>query len=113
MFLDYSFCRVQADTFIGALNTLQKMLPAETGFATGDKWCIADMAVAPFLALWEMLLAHELGHYPPGDGKKTLAVLHGKQFARYNRYVVDLMAQPSFKANWDEVCLRPVSSYVD
>ena len=103
-FRDYCLGRENAATLLDVIDMLQKLLPAETGFATGDKWCMADMAVAPFLALFEVILKHELGQYPIGEGNKTLVAIRDKtRFSRYNLYVADLMAQPTFQANWDEV----------
>ena len=97
-----------ASKLIDALDALQSMLPAEGGYAVGSKWCIADMAVAPFLVRVEMLMKHDLGVYAAGEGKKALEILNGGKFVRYNRYVEDLKAQPAFKATWDEVSIFTV-----
>ena len=79
------------------------MLPAKDGYAIGPKWCIADMVVAPYLVRIEMLMRHDLGAYAAGDGKRALESIQDEKFARYNRYVSDLKAQPAFQATWDEV----------
>lgn len=88
---------------LDALAALQALLPP-TGFAAGGSaLTIADMAAAPFLGRIYMLLAHELGNYPLGEGKKALDVLKGERFARLNEYMEDIKAQPCWKATWDEV----------
>ncbi|EKM49075.1 uncharacterized protein PHACADRAFT_265855 [Phanerochaete carnosa HHB-10118-sp] len=100
-FKGYFFMREPATKLIDGLDALQKQLPA-TGFAVGEKWTIADIAIAPFLARIFLLLENDLGVYPAGDGKKTLEILRGEKFARLNKYYEDVKAQSSFKATWDE-----------
>jgi glutathione S-transferase len=119
-FKGFFFMGAPASQLLDALDALQNALPGKDGFAVGGKWCIADMAAAPFLARIEMLLKHDLGTYPVGEGKKTFEALHAEKFARYRRYLEDLKAQPSFKATWDEVRLidlaitwRQVSTVTD
>ncbi|EKM51495.1 uncharacterized protein PHACADRAFT_261658 [Phanerochaete carnosa HHB-10118-sp] len=100
-FKGYFFVREPAAKLISGLDALQKQLPA-SGFATGEKWTSADMAVAPFLVRIFFFLENDLGVYPAGEGKKTLEVLRDEKFARLNKYLEDLKAQSSFKATWDE-----------
>ncbi|GJE97137.1 glutathione transferase omega [Phanerochaete sordida] len=101
-FKAYFFMREPAQKLLDALDALQAALPADKPFAVGDKWCIADMAAAPFLARIVLLLEQDLGVYPAGEGVKTLAVIRGEKYARLNKYIEDVKAQPSFKATWDE-----------
>ena len=101
-FKGFFFMGAPAATLIDGIDALQKLLPA-TGFAAGEKWSIADIAVAPIFARIVMLLGNDLGRYPVGEGKKTLEVLRGAKFDRFNKYLEDLKAQPSFKTTWDEV----------
>lgn len=100
-FKAFFFMREPASKLLDALDRFQQQLPAR-GFAVGDKWTLADMAAAPFLVRTYLLLEHDLGVYPAGEGPKTLALLRGERFARLNQYLADLRAQPSFKATWDE-----------
>ena len=88
---------------LGALEELQTRLPAEGGFVCG-RWGIAEMAAAPFLVRAWMMLEHDIGKYPPGEGKKVMDALQGEKYARIRRYVEDIKAYPSFKQSWDEVC---------
>ena len=101
-FKGFFFMGAPAATLVDGIDALQKLLPA-TGFAAGEKWSIADIVAAPFLVRIVMLLNNDLGKYPVGEGKKTLEVLRGAKFNRFNKYLEDLKAQPSFKATWDEV----------
>ena len=92
---------------VDVLRTLQSRLPEE-GFAVGE-WSIADIAAAPFLARFVMLLENDLGKYPVGEGKKAFEALKQPEFGRIMRYLDDLKARPSFKATYDEVSCRVTS----
>ncbi|KAI0350035.1 thioredoxin-like protein [Trametes cingulata] len=85
---------------LDSLEAVQARLPGE-GFAIGE-WSIADMAAAPFLARIDLLLRHDLGRFPVGEGLRVHKVLQGERFARLRKYLEDIKACPSFKATWDE-----------
>ena len=86
---------------LAGFEALQALLPP-TGFAVGE-WSTADIAAAPYLVRMLMLLEHEIGKYPVGEGKKTLGALREPKFARIMKYVEDAKAWPSFRDTWDEV----------
>ncbi|PIL28264.1 hypothetical protein GSI_09676 [Ganoderma sinense ZZ0214-1] len=90
-----------ASELIAAFEALQALLPPAGGFAVGE-WSTADIAAAPYLVRILMLLKHDIGKYPVGEGKKTMEVLRGPKFARIMQYVEDAKAWPSFRATWDE-----------
>ncbi|RDX43147.1 hypothetical protein OH76DRAFT_1488044 [Lentinus brumalis] len=90
-----------ADKLASALGHIQKLLPDTGPFAVGE-WSIADAAAAPFLARTWMLLEHDIGKYPHGEGKSTLEVLRGPKFARIAKYLEDIRSRASFAATWDE-----------
>ncbi|TFK87756.1 thioredoxin-like protein [Polyporus arcularius HHB13444] len=90
-----------ADKLASALEHIQKLLPDTGLFAVGE-WCIADAAAAPFLARTWMLLEHDIGKYPRGEGKSTLEVLRGPKFARIAKYLEDIKRRASLAATWDE-----------
>ncbi|EKM56324.1 uncharacterized protein PHACADRAFT_253393 [Phanerochaete carnosa HHB-10118-sp] len=100
-FKAYFWMNEPATKLLDVFDALQKLLPA-TGFATGEKWSIADMTVAPLLSTVVTLLENDLGVYPVGDGRNTLEVLRGERFARFSTYIDDLQAQPGFKAVWNK-----------
>ena len=86
---------------VDALEALQSRLP-ETGYAVGT-WSIADAAAAPFLALLPMLLEHEIGKYPLGQGTLALAAINDPRLSRVRKYIADLKNRASFRKVWDEV----------
>lgn len=108
-FKNYFFmATATASDLLDALDFVQGRLP-ETGFAVGE-FSIADVAAAPFLVRILLLLEHDIGRYPAGDGKKTFEALQKPRFARLSKYIADLKARPSFQASYDEVCLCRVPS---
>ncbi|KAI1789475.1 hypothetical protein LXA43DRAFT_1062840 [Ganoderma leucocontextum] len=99
-FRGFFFTGASASGLLAFFETLQALLPP-TGFAVGE-WSIADIAAGPFLVRVLMLLEHDIGKYPVGEGKKTFEALRGPRFARIMKYVEDVKAWPSFRATWDE-----------
>ena len=90
------------DDLYVALEYLQSLLPAESGFAVGE-FSAADIAIAPFLARMRITFLNDLGAYPEGEGPKIYAEITGSRFARLAKYQEDLFARESFKATFDEV----------
>ncbi|KAI0350034.1 thioredoxin-like protein [Trametes cingulata] len=87
-------------TLLDSLEAVQKRLP-ESGFAVGE-WSIADMATGPFLARVDMLLKHDIGTFPAGEGLRVYEIVRGPRFARLMKYFEDVKARPSFQSTWDE-----------
>ena len=86
-----------------ALEYLQSLLPAESGFVVGQ-FSLADIAIATFLARMRITFLNDLGAYPEGEGPKIYAEITGSgRFARLAKYQEDLFARESFKATFDEV----------
>ena len=86
-----------------ALEYLQSLLPAESGFVVGE-FSLADIAIATFLARMRITFLNDLGAYPEGEGPKIYAEITGSgRFARLAKYQEDLFARESFKATFDEV----------
>ncbi|KAI0366054.1 thioredoxin-like protein [Pilatotrama ljubarskyi] len=81
---------------LDGFEALQMRLPP-AGFAVGE-WSIADAAAAPFLVRIELLLKHDLGTFPEGEGPKVLQVLQGPKFARVMKYLEDCKTRSSVKA---------------
>ncbi|PIL28265.1 hypothetical protein GSI_09677 [Ganoderma sinense ZZ0214-1] len=101
-FRGFFFTGVPADDSLFAnFVAFQALLPPTSGFAVGE-WSIADVAVGPYLVRMLMLLEHEIGKYPVGEGRKVLETLRGPRFVRVMKYVEDVKAWPSFRATWDE-----------
>ncbi|EIN09095.1 hypothetical protein PUNSTDRAFT_87214 [Punctularia strigosozonata HHB-11173 SS5] len=90
------------ESFLKGIEAIQSLLPQDKKYAVGDDFTAADIAILPFLARLSVVLDNDLGAYPEGESKKVLEALSGPQFARYNQYVQDLKARPSFIKTWDE-----------
>ena len=93
------------DDLYVALEYLQSLLPAESGFAVGE-FSAADIAIAPFLARMRISFQNDIGTFPEGEGPKIYAEITGAgsgKFARLAKYQEDLFARESFKATFDEV----------
>ena len=97
---EFFFLGGPASGLLAGFEALQALLPP-TGFAVGE-WSTADIAAAPYLVRMLMLLEHEIGKYPVGEGMKTLGALREPKFARIMKYVEDAKAWPSFRDTWDE-----------
>ena len=96
------FRNASVEDLYAALEYLQSLLPAESGFAIGE-FSAADIAIAPFLARMRITFLNDLGPYPVGEGPKIYAEITGSRFARFTKYQEDLFARESFKATFDEV----------
>ncbi|KAH9917893.1 thioredoxin-like protein [Epithele typhae] len=88
------------EAFLGVFEALQARL-APSGFAVGQ-FSLADIAVAPFVLRTLVLVEHEIGKYPLGDGKKLLDAMKEPKFARMAKYIEDLTAYPSVRDTWAE-----------
>ncbi|KAI0747180.1 thioredoxin-like protein [Daedaleopsis nitida] len=99
---------------LAALEALQARLApaaeaeAEAVFAVGE-WSIADVAVAPFLLRMRMMLEHEIGKYPMGEGRKTIEELETPKFARMKEYMEAVGSRPSVLATWNEAQVLDIS----
>ena len=89
------------DDVIKAFEVIQSLL-SPTGFAVGE-YSLADIAIAPFLARFDVSLRNELGNFPEGAGSAILETLRSPRFARLQKYFEDLKSRPSFQRTFDEV----------
>ena len=96
------FRNAPVEDLYAALEYLQSLLPAESGFAIGE-FSAADIAIAPFLARMRITFLNDIGAFPEGEGKKVWATITSGRFARLAQYMDDLFARESFKATFDEV----------
>ena len=97
------FRNASVEDLYAALEYLQSLLPAESGFAIGE-FSAADIAIAPFLARMRISFLNDIGAFPEGEGPKIYAeITSSSRFARFTKYQEDLFARESFKATFDEV----------
>ncbi|KAI0765442.1 hypothetical protein C8Q74DRAFT_1220184 [Fomes fomentarius] len=102
--------RAKARLFIHAVDTkflpacrgVQRLLPAEEGYALGEQWSIADAVVMPFLLRIPLTLALKPFTVKEGEAEKAVEALESPRFARISRYIKQNLARPSFAATWDE-----------
>lgn len=91
------------ELLVQGLEAIQALLPSQ-GFVVGD-FSIADIAIAPFLARLEVLLANDLGNWEggKGTGPKILKQLQQPKLARLWEYARALEARPSVASTWHKV----------
>ncbi|KAH8978318.1 hypothetical protein EDB86DRAFT_3090812 [Lactarius hatsudake] len=90
------------DGFIAALGEIQELLPPAANFAVGDHFTIADAAIAPFLARWELRLRNDLGKFEEGTGLRVYEELfQSERFARLQKYYASISSRDSFKNSFD------------
>ncbi|KAJ8480750.1 hypothetical protein ONZ51_g6457 [Trametes cubensis] len=80
---------------LSGFEAIQALLPP-TGFAAGE-WSLADIAAAPFTAWVYLMLEHDLGPFPAGEGLRLFELLKSPKFARLLAYIEEVQERPSFK----------------
>jgi glutathione S-transferase len=94
------------DRFVEAVAELQELLsPLPDGFAVGgDRFTIADAAIAPFLGRWELLFRHDVGRFAEGMGTRVHEVLfRSERFARLQKYFAKCSSRRSFEDSFHPV----------
>ena len=95
-----------ASALLDALAALQaRLAPDASGPYALGAWSLADVALAPLVLRLPVILEHELGRYPLGEGKRALAALREARFARLMKYIGDVRARPSVLKTYYEVRL--------
>ena len=96
------------DNFIAAVAEIQELL-SPSGFAVGDRFTIADAALAPFLGRWELFFRNDVGKYVEGTGPRVYQELfQSERFARLQKYFANISSRQSFKNSFDSVRLLHV-----
>ena len=91
------------DKFIEAMAEVQELLSPD-GFAVGDRFTIADAAIAPFLGRWELLFRNDVGRFAEGTGTRVHEVLfQSERFARLQKYFANVSSRRSFKNSFHSV----------
>ncbi|KAF7292038.1 Glutathione S-transferase [Mycena indigotica] len=90
-----------------ALDVIQRLLPDDKTYAVGDDFTAADIAIAPFLARLEVMLRHDIGAYPAGEGTKAAEYFFdGGRFTKLLRYYDAIKARESLKNTFDAEYIR-------
>ncbi|KAH9051937.1 hypothetical protein EDB87DRAFT_629518 [Lactarius vividus] len=80
--------------------------PACRKLRCGDHFTIADAAIAPFLARWELRLRNDIGKFEEGTGLRVYKELfQSERFARVQKYYASITSRESFKNSFDPVRL--------
>jgi glutathione S-transferase len=92
------------DKFFEGVKAVQSLLPANSKYALGDEFTIADAAILPFIARAEIAMSNDIGKYPEGEGSKAYQKLStDPEYARFWKYFNDLKTRESFKKTFDPV----------
>ena len=90
-----AFLGKSPNIFLDVFEAIQARLPP-TGFAVGE-FSLADIAAVPALLRIILMLKHDIGKYPVGEGKKAFEQLSQPKFARLMKYLEDVKARPSLQ----------------
>lgn len=102
-FIAFSHGGESPDKFIEALAEVQELLSPD-GFAVGERFTIADAAIAPFLGNWELRFRNEVGRFAEGVGMRLHDVFfQSERFARLQKYYANISSRQSFKNTLDSV----------
>jgi len=96
------------DAFFEALDVIQDQLPPiEKGkYMFGDKFTLADIAVAPFLGRTLLIqLKNGLGNFDKQEAKRGWELFQGPKYERLRQYMDDIAARPSWQSTFDETYL--------
>lgn len=92
------------EELLTAVEAIQDILPATGGYAVGEQYTIADIAITPFIARLKVAATNEVGKYPVGQGREFLQALGGQKYAKYYAYARRLLDRQSYQATFDAVC---------
>ncbi|KAG1856345.1 hypothetical protein DFJ58DRAFT_784613 [Suillus subalutaceus] len=95
------------DNILKGIEFIQELLEEGGDFAVGDHYTIADACISPFLARLKMVTETDLGRararrFPVGMGYKLGEELKGPKFAKFMKYVQQMVNRPSLKQSNDE-----------
>lgn len=92
------------EDLLTSAEAIQNILPATGGYAVGNQYTIADIALTPFIARLKVASANEVGKFPVGQGSEFLAALSGEKYDKFHAYVGRLFDRKSHQATFDAVC---------
>jgi glutathione S-transferase len=75
-------------------------------YALGERFTIADVCVAPFIARMEIALGNDIGLYEPGLGKGVWEKISEEpRYEKFRTYWANLRQRESFRKTFNEVRL--------
>lgn len=101
------------DAFFEALDAIQDQLPpvGEGKYLFGDKFTLADIAVAPFLGRTLFVqLKNGIGKFDKEEAKRGWEYFQGPKYERLRRYINDVTARPSWQSTFDEAYLVKINT---
>ena len=93
------------DAFFEALDAIQDQLPpvGKGKYIFGDKFTLADIAVAPFLGRALLIqLKNGLGKFDKEEAKRGWDHFQGPKYERVRQYIDDITTRPSWESTFDE-----------
>ena len=97
------------DALIAALKEVQSLLTSGAPFAVGNKFTIADAALAPWLYRLELSLEDNIGAFTEADRKRVSDVYEGETLRVLREYFSAIKSRKSFK----ESVTKKVSKQID
>jgi glutathione S-transferase len=94
------------EAFLEALDAIQDQLPPveEGRYIFGDKFTLADIAIAPFLGRSVLIqLKHSLGKFDKEEAKRGWELFQGPKYERLRQYTDDIASRQSWQSTFDEV----------
>jgi glutathione S-transferase len=95
-------------TLLAGVDAIQGILPDGAKYAVSDQYTIADIALAPFWARFNVLVQKGIGAYKDEERKSFLKALEDPKYAKFNGYVQRLLARQSFKSTFHEDVVQEV-----
>lgn len=96
-FVGFFFMGTGPDGMIEALEGIQKLIKPGSEVAVGDKFTIADAALAPMLWRLEMAIDRNVGAFSTEERKRVLDLYKGDHFRTLREYFEKIKARRTFK----------------
>ena len=95
--LDFMRKGGSTDALIAVLKEIQSLLPSGAQVAVGNKFTIADAALAPWLWRLELTLESNIGAFTEADRKRVLDTYEGETLHVLHEYFGAIKSRKSFK----------------
>jgi len=100
------------NAFFEALDAIQDQLPpaGKGKYIFGDKFTIADIAIAPFLGRSILIqLRNGLGKFDKEEATRGWERFQSPEYERLRQYIDDITTRPSWQTTFDEALLIKIN----